>query len=296
MSPPGARWSESVPLAPLTTWRIGGPARALAEPSTPEEPAEARRAADLRGWPVWILGGGSNVLVADQGFPGLVIRYADRRRAIETRGEEALVQVGSRAPLAGLARATARAGLRGLQWAEGIPGTVGGAIVGNAGAYGGEIAEALAEVTIVTPDGRIEQRDAAWLAYGYRTSRLKSLDPSSLVVSARFRLTRDDPAALAAEVSRIGAERRARTPVGASCGSVFRNPPGTSAGRLIDLAGCKGLRRGGAVVSELHANYILNTGGATARDVRELIEEIRARVGAAFGITLELEIRTIGFS
>jgi UDP-N-acetylmuramate dehydrogenase len=288
---------ENVPLAPLTTWRVGGPARVLAEPRSPEELILARHEAEARGWPVFLLGGGSNILVADEGFPGIVVRYAGRERTLEPTGDGAVVRAEARAPLAGLARETARAGWAGLEWAEGIPGTVAGAVVGNAGAYGGEIASCLLDVEIVQPDGARETWPVSRMAYAYRASTLKGRDPAGpAIVAARFRLERGDPARMEAELVRISAERRAKTPVGASCGSVFRNPPGTSAGRLIEQAGCKGMRRGAAVVSAMHANYIINEGGATAREIRALIDAVRQRVRDHTGVDLNLEIQLVGFA
>ncbi len=293
-----AAWIEGVRLAPMTSWRVGGACRAFTEPGSPEALREARARADRLGWPVFILGGGSNILVADTGYPGLVIRYRARSwRIDEADGAKPLLLVESRAPLAGMARESARLGFAGLEWAEGIPGTIAGAIVGNAGAYGGEIAQVLEWVDIQHPDGESERWPAARMAYGYRASALKGRDPSGpAILRAALRLRRDDPARLEREMRRIAEERRAKTPVGASCGSVFRNPPQASAGRLIEEAGCKGMRRGAAVVSERHANYIVNEGGATAADLRALIEEIQGRVRDASGISLELEIQLVGFA
>ena len=289
-------WQEGVPLGPLTSWRIGGPCRCFCEPRTPEDLTEARRAAERLRLPVFLLGGGTNLLVADEGYPGLVIRCADRSRVVRERGETASIRVGARAPLAALARQACRSGWAGLAWAEGIPGTVAGAVVGNAGAYGGTIAERVERIELVQPDGTSESWGAERMAYGYRTSTLKGRDPAGpAVVAAWFRLERDDPARLEEEVRRIAALRRARTPIGASCGSVFRNPPGDTAGRLIDAAGLKGTRVGGAVVSSIHANYIVNEAGASARDVLRLIEQIRQRVREIHGIDLDLEIQLVGF-
>lgn len=288
-------WREGVPLAPMTSWRIGGPARAFAEPGSPEELVTLRREAEQRGWPVFVIGGGSNILFSDEGYPGLVIRYADRKREIETRGDEAIVQVGARAPLARLARELSHEGWGGLEWAEGIPGTIAGAVVGNAGAYGGEIARVLDSIEVVHPDGTRESWPCARLEYGYRHSALKGKDPTGpVVVAARLRLHRDDPDRLTQEITRFAAERKAKTPSGSSCGSVFRNPEGSSAGRLIEEAGCKGMRIGPAVVSAKHANYIVNEGGAKARDVLMLIDQVRARVRASCGIFLDLEIQPVG--
>ncbi|MBM3285802.1 MAG: UDP-N-acetylmuramate dehydrogenase [Candidatus Eisenbacteria bacterium] len=289
-------WTEGARLAPFTSWRIGGPCRALAEPATPEELTISRREAERLGWPVFLLGGGTNLLVADEGYPGLVVRYAARGRSLEVIGDRAIVRAEARMPLAGLARETARSGWAGMEWAEGIPGTLAGAAVGNAGAYGGQMADVVVGVEVVLPDGKLETWPPGKMEYGYRRSALKGRDPAGpTVVAVQIELERDDPERLAAEIRRIAGERKSRTPAGASCGSVFRNPPGTSAGRLIDQAGCKGLRKGGAFVSDLHANYILNEGGARARDVLDLIDEVRRRVRGAFGISLELEIQLVGF-
>lgn len=290
-------WKEWVPLASMTSWRIGGPARAFAEPRSPDDLTALRREAEMRGWPLFVIGGGSNVLMADEGYPGLVIRYADRSREVVSHGagEEAIVRVGARAPLARLARELAHEGWSGLEWAEGIPGTAGGAVVGNAGAYGGEIAQALDSIDVVLPEGALESWPPTRLQYAYRSSSLKGKDPTgAVVVAARFRVRRDDPARLMHEVGRIAAARKEKTPAGLSCGSVFRNPPGQSAGRLIDEAGCKGMRIGAAVVSEKHANYIINEGGARARDIVGLIESVRSMVRASAGISLDLEIQPVG--
>jgi UDP-N-acetylmuramate dehydrogenase len=290
------RWTEGVPLAPLTSWQIGGPCFALAEPENPEELTAARREAERRGWPVFLLGAGTNLLVADEGYPGLVIRYAGRDRRIEERGDRAIVRAEARTPFAGLARDVSRAGWAGLEWAEGIPGSVAGATVGNAGAYGGEVASRISCVEIVLPGGAVEVWEQARMGYAYRASALKGLDPAGpAVVATSFRLQRDDPVRLTEEMQRLAARRKTKTPVGASCGCVFRNLACGPAGRLIEEAGCKGLRRGGAVVSTLHANYLINEGGARARDLLELIDVIRQRVRESAGVEMELEIQLVGF-
>jgi UDP-N-acetylmuramate dehydrogenase len=261
---------------------------------------EARETAAHRSWPVMFLGGGSNLLVSDEGFPGLVVRYGDRSVRIEPIGvDDALVTAGARSPLAGLARSTARAGWAGLEWSEGIPGTVAGAVVGNAGAYGGEMAGAVASVDVFDwgNDGTLVVWPAERLAYAYRDSVFKrGAAPQTLILSATLRLRRGDPAHLESEIRRIAEERRRKTPAGATCGSVFRNPPGDYAGRLIEAAGCKAMRSGSAVVSEQHANYIINEGGARASDVLDLIARIRSRVLDRFAVSLALEIQLVGFA
>jgi UDP-N-acetylmuramate dehydrogenase len=316
-------WTAGAVLAPFTSWRVGGPCRAFAEPKDPTELLAAWQEAERQSWPVFFLGGGSNILVADEGFPGLVVRYAARAWRLEPRGDTAVVRAEARMPLAGLARDTGRKGWDGLVWAEGIPGTIGGAVVGNAGAYGSDIARVLTAVEVIHADGTQETWPTERMAYGYRTSVLKhgaaSPPPASgheptasprtataarpsahsghpAVVAAHFVLRRGDPAHLESEIQRIAEERRAKTPVGASCGSVFRNPEGTTAGKIIDSCGCKGMRRGGAVVSAQHANYIVNDAGATAADIRSLIEDVRARVFAETGVRLVLEVQLVGFA
>jgi len=290
-------WTEGVRLASLTSWRIGGPCRALAKPATPEQLTAARHEAERRGWPVFLLGGGTNILVADDGYPGLVIRYAGSGQTLEQRGDEAILRAEARAGFSMLARKTARSGWAGLEWAEGIPGSVAGAAVGNAGAYGGELARVAEAIEVVLADGSCETWPVDRMEYAYRSSILKGKDPAGpAVVAVRFRLRRDDPGRLEAQLRRIAGERKSRTPPGASCGSVFRNPSGEAAGRLIEMAGCKGMRRGAAVVSDAHANFIINEGGASARQVFDLIDAVRERVRAASGHSLELEVQLVGFA
>ncbi len=290
------KWTEGAILAPLTSWQIGGPCRALAEPETPAELTAARREAERCGWPVFLLGAGTNLLIADEGYPGLVVRYASRGKRIEERGERAIVRAEARMPFAGLAREVSRAGWSGLVWAEGIPGNVAGATVGNAGAYGGDVAGRIASIEVVLPDGTEETWEPARMHYAYRSSALKGRDPAGpAIVAVSFALDRDDPALLNEQMQKLAAQRKSKTPLGASCGCVFRNLPCGPAGKLVEEAGCKGLRRGGAVISPAHANYIINEGGARARDVLDLIATVRERVRQSSGVTLELEIQLVGF-
>jgi UDP-N-acetylmuramate dehydrogenase len=260
--------------------------------------SELRAASDL-DLPVFPLGGGSNVLISDEGFPGLVVRYMDKSMRLQIREEDestAILRVGAHAPFAGTARAMALRGWGGLEWAEGIPGTIGGAIVGNAGAYGGEISKILIEVEVLSEGSRREVWPADRLQYTYRRSFLRDLPPGRVIVmGGEFLLRRGDPQDLRRQMDEIAKRRRKTTPAGPSCGSVFRNPPGDAAGRLIDSLGFKGTRCGGAYVSDDHANYILNDGTASARDVLTLIRAIRDKVRADLGITLIPEIRFVGF-
>lgn len=296
------RCLEYEPLAPYTSWRIGGPARYFVQATGAAELVQALTWADQRDLPVFVLGGGSNVLIRDTGFNGLVVRVRGRDMRLETRGDEARAIVESGAPMAGTARRLARQGWAGLEWAEGLPGTIGGALYGNAGCYGGDIATSLERAWVLV-NGETQEWSVERFAFGYRTSALKRMRADADSVSARhppiilaaaFRLCRDDLTALAQRMERTSHERRSKTPWGASCGSVFKNPPGESAGRLIEAAGLKGMRIGNAEIAVRHANYIINLGGASSDDVLRLIDLARERVLAMTGIELELEIQIVG--
>ncbi|MFN8502934.1 UDP-N-acetylmuramate dehydrogenase [Kouleothrix sp.] len=308
---------ENEPLAKYTAWRIGGPARFFANAATAEALRTARGWAQNRGLALFVLGGGTNLLVRDNGFDGLVVRLRDQSLRVEAGGDDAVARVGAGAPMAGTARRLAGMGWAGLEWAEGLPGTIGGAVFGNAGCYGGDIAKALRRAWLLAGD-TIEEWPAARFAYGYRTSALKRtkseelltkndgadasapffFHPSSsvapIVLEAEFGLRRADPRALAEQMQHTAAERKRKTPVGSSCGSVFKNPPGDSAGRLIEAAGLKGTRIGNAEIATRHANYIVNLGGASSDDVLKLIELARERVLREFGIALTLEVEILG--
>jgi UDP-N-acetylmuramate dehydrogenase len=205
--------------------------------------------------------------------------------------------------MAGTARRLAAMGWDGLIWAEGLPGTVGGAVFGNAGCYGGDTASTIESAELLIDDA-LETWPAERLGYGYRTSALKAGERGTrargqsgevppLVLAATFRLRRGDAGELAARMAAIAAERKGKTPAGSSCGSVFKNPPGESAGRLVERAGLKGTRAGGAMISPRHGNYIVNTGGATAAEILQLIELVRETVRERFGVELELEVRVV---
>ena len=294
---------EHEPLARYVGWRIGGPARYFANARTADDIAGLARWAQERELPVFVLGGGTNILVADSGVAGLVLRNRATGLRLEETGDEIMLHADSGAPMAGTARRMAGQGLGGLVWAEGLPGTVGGAVYGNAGCYGADTDSNVVDATLLLPGGAIEVWSNEQLSFGYRSSALKAAHSAGqaavglsrpIVLGARLRLHCDDPVRLAGEMARIAAERRSKTPSGSSCGSSFKNPPGTSAGRLLDAAGLKGTRVGGAVVSERHANYIVNEGGATAADVLRLMEIMRGRVFAELGVELEPEVEIVG--
>ena len=277
-------------LADFIWFRTGGPAEWLVRP---------RDVADLSAFlgaldpavPVLPVGVGSNLIVRDGGVPGVVVRLPKSfaRIAIEP-GER--VRAGGGAMGITVASAARDAGIAGLEFLRGIPGTAGGAVRMNAGAYGRETADILVEATLVLRDGRVETWPAERLGYSYRHS---AVPEGAVVVEALFAGVPGDKAAIGAEMDRIAAEREASQPLRSRTGgSTFKNPPGDKAWRLIDAAGCRGLRHGGAQVSEKHCNFLLNLGDATAADIEALGEMVRERVKAHSGVMLEWEIQRIG--
>ncbi len=288
-----ARLRAGVPLAPYTTFRIGGPADLVLEATSNAEIEEGWRLAHERGLPCLVLGRGSNVLVADRGVRGLVIVNRCQEEDLSPTGT---FTVTSGTPLTKAARDTARQGWAGLEWAVGIPGSVGGAIIGNAGAHGGYVGDVLQSATILD-HGEIRTLAGAELGMGYRTSRFKAIPAGNgrpVILEARFALRPGDPQALAAQMAEWIQWRSERHPQEPSAGSVFKRTAQYPAGFLIDQAGLKGETRGAAQVSPKHANFIVNLGGATADDVRGLVEEVRETVEARFGVSLELEIELVG--
>ncbi len=289
LPPLAGRVQADAPLAPGTWFRVGGAAEALVRPSSPSDLADFL-AALPHDVPVMVLGAASNVIVRDGGVHGVVLRLA--RGFGEIRVEADGVVAGAAALDATVAEHAAAAGLAGLEFLSGIPGTVGGAVAMNAGAYGGDVASCLDWAEIVTRSGQASRLPAAALALAYRHA---SLPPGAIVTRARFRAQPGDPATTAARMAAIRTSREATQPVRARTGgSTFRNPDGQRAWELIDGVGGRGLRRGGAQVSEKHCNFLLNTGDATAADLEGLGEELRRRVHAATGVTLEWEIKRIG--
>ena len=292
----GARARRDVPLGPFTTYGVGGPASLLLEASGTEDLALARRAVAAAGGrlPVLVVGRGSNLLVADGGFPGLVLTLGDAFTGIEPG--ERTVRAGGAVSLPVLARRTAALGLRGLEWAVGVPGSVGGAVRMNAGGHGSDVKATLVRAWLFDlggdPDEPQREVAAAGLELGYRRS---NVEPAQVVVGAEFSVTPGDRAAAEAELSAIVRWRREHQPGGSNAGSVFANPEGDSAGRLIDAAGLRGHRRGSAFVSPKHANFVQVDDGGSADDVRALIEEVRTAVEQRFGVVLELENRLVGF-
>jgi len=271
--------------------RVGGPADLLVVCHTAAEVSEVVRLASAHDTPCRVLGGGCNVLVADAGVRGLVvINRAGRVRC----GADGAVWAECGASMAALAQETVALGLAGLEWAAGLPGTVGGAIVGNAGAFDGDVAAVLSGATMLGPDGEIVERTADWFDFRYRGSRLKGQGDGDVLLTAAFTLRPGDAQMLAERVAEILHWRRTRHPSGATMGSTFKNPPGGHAGKLIEQVGLKGARVGGAMVSEQHGNFLLNTGQATAADTLSLIRYVQAEVERRTGVALELEIELVG--
>jgi UDP-N-acetylmuramate dehydrogenase len=283
------------PLASHTTMRIGGPADLFVTVSAVEDLVSVLALAREMDVPALVLGGGSNLLVSDHGVRGLVV--ANGCRAVR-RHEGNVLWAESGANLAGVARQAMRWGLAGLEWCVSVPGTVGGAVVGNAGAHGGCVADNLLRTTLLGPDGVLMEWPAARFAYGYRSSALKSMIRSGqsqpVVLSAAFQLQEADPAEMEARAAGFLSHRRSTQPVEPSAGSIFQNPPGDYAGRIIEALGLKGASQGGAAFSTVHANFIVNRGGATAADVVVLINRARQVAWQALGLALTPEILFVG--
>ena len=287
---PSAKFDE--PLRRYTAWKIGGPADALIEPKSTDELVAAVRQARSNGVPVTVLGGGTNVLVRDGGVRGLTVRLAKSLTRVEMGGTSVVADAGVLYPV--LANTTAAKGLAGLEFATGIPGTVGGAVYMNAGAYGSETREVLdwAEVFRVEV-GEVVRMPNQDLALSYRKSILHE-HPDWLVLRAGYTLEPGDTEALKARIKEFRAQRMNGSPNKPSCGSTFKRPPGDFPGRVIEAAGLKGVTVGNIQVSPIHANYLVNLGGGTAEDALELIGLVREMVREKLGVELESEVRVIG--
>ncbi len=285
---PSAKFDE--PLKRYTAWKIGGPADALLEPGSAEELIEAVHRAREHGVPVTVLGGGTNVLVCDGGIRGLTIRLAKSLRRLEIEGERVSAEAGVLYPA--LANATAGRGLRGLEFATGIPGTVGGAVYMNAGAYEGETKEVLRWADVYR-DGEVARMSNEDLELSYRRSILHD-HPDWIVLRAGYALAPGDPEELKARIKEFRAQRMNGSPNRPSCGSTFKRPPGDFPGRVIEAAGLKGTRVGRIEVSPVHANYLVNLGGGTATEALELMALVREKVSERLGVELEPEVRVLG--
>jgi len=283
------RLQPDVVLGPTTWFRVGGAAEVLFRPADTQDLSRFLRAMPLHV-PVSVIGAASNLIVRDGGIAGVVIRLARGFGAIDMEPDG--IVAGGACLDATVAEHALAAGLSGLEFLCGIPGTIGGAIAMNAGAYGSDVATTLDWAEIVTRQGELQRLQAGQIGFGYRHC---GLPPECIVVRARFAARANDPALIAARMAEIRASREAAQPVRARTGgSTFRNPHGARAWELIDGAGCRGLRRGDAQVSEKHCNFLLNLGAATAADLEGLGEEVRRRVHDASGITLAWEIKRLG--
>ena len=279
------------PMKNHTTFRIGGPADALALPKTPEEVAEVVRFCHEHAQPYYVLGNGSNLLVSDEGYRGLVLQLYRNFNDIQVNGETITVQSG--AMLAAVARTAYQTGQTGLEFASGIPGTIGGAVVMNAGAYGGEMKNVLKEVTVLTKEGEVLVIPAKALELGYRTSVIPK--NGWIVLGAVLQLKKGDQEQILARMEELKEQRITKQPLDLpSAGSTFKRPEGYFAGKLIMDAGLRGFTVGGAQVSEKHCGFVVNRGNATAADVWKLICEVKRRVKEMTGVELEPEVKLLG--
>lgn len=287
---PRARVLENEPLARHTTFRVGGPADVLFLPESAQELQQAMELAREAGEDCLVIGNGSNLLVRDGGVRGLVIKLAGPMSGVSVEGTAIRAQAG--ASLSQVSRAALQASLTGLEFASGIPGSLGGALAMNAGAYGGELSQVVREAMVLM-DGRVQTLSREELAMGYRTTRV--LREGGIVLSAVLDLKEGDASQIAETMDELNRRRREKQPLSfPSAGSTFKRPEGYFAGALIEQAGLKGYAIGGAQVSEKHAGFLINRGGATASDLLRLIEYVQERVYAQSGVRLETEVRICG--
>jgi UDP-N-acetylmuramate dehydrogenase len=299
---PHLRVEQDSPLSRTTTWRIGGPADFLVRTATPDDLAAAVRWGVSEGLPITVIGGGSNLLVSDAGIRGLVIiskvsgEKATNLVTWDDFGDEVRLTVGAQAPLSWVGRFASEHGWAGMDWGVGLPGTIGGATVNNAGAHGTEQKDHLESLTVLRLDGTLESHDRAWLNPTYRNTTIKAMSrPRDYVVlDVTMRLPKGDTAELVGLADEHAAYRKATQPTGACGGSTFANPDGDFAGRLLELASLKGFGFGPVSFSEKHTNFIINAGGGTAEQVRELIAHGQAVVRERFGVELHREIEYVG--
>ena len=284
------------PLSNYTSFRTGGPADCMVMPGTEAELAAVLKLARTNGIPFYIMGNGSNLLVSDEGYRGIIIllRRSNAELTFAEADGQMLVTAAAGCALTRLAVETARQGLAGLSFAAGIPGSVGGAVVMNAGAYGGEIRDCLISVRTMDCSGGIHERSAAELDLTYRHSNLPERE--EIVLEAVFGLSRGDRNAILGEISELNGCRRDKQPLEyPSAGSTFKRPEGYYAGKLIEDAGLKGYTVGGACVSEKHCGFVINRDGATSADIMQVINDVQRRVFETFGVRLEPEVRFVGF-
>lgn len=290
----GEHLQEDVRLAGFTTARVGGVSDGMLIANSCDELARiTQKLWDLDS-PFHVLGSGSNILVSDSGYRGVIVINHARNIKIDTRSTPPTVWAESGANLGGMARQVALRGLSGLEWASTVPGTVGGAVYGNAGAYGSDIQKNFVLAEILHQSSGREHWDCDRMEYSYRSSVLKRERQPAVILAAQFALVQSTAEKVQALMDEYAARRRKAQPPGASMGSMFKNPPGDFAGRLIEAAGLKGKRIGGVQISEKHANFFVNDRNATAQDIWKLIQLTRKVVNDKFGIYLDLEIELLG--
>ncbi len=288
----GDKVKENVSLAPYTSARIGGPADVLITVESADELARTIKLLQKQEIDYILLGGGSNVLVSDRGVRGVVV--LNRAKGVRFHGgDQPSVTAESGVIFSNLANRCAVKGLSGLEWAATVPGTIGGAVYGNAGAFGGDMAGNLVWAELLTENGR-ERFTAEQMGYGYRTSLLKRGELDGIVLCAELRLENSTREAVSTTVEQFGAHRKATQPPGASMGSMFKNPDGDYAGKLIEAAGLKGTRVGNAEISPVHGNFFINHGATRAEEIRALIELVIKTVKEKQGVDLELEVELVG--
>ena len=286
----GIAYKEQEPLAAHTTFKIGGPAAVFVQPAGEAQLCQAAALCRELAVPCYLLGNGSNILFGDKGYAGAVISLTGMKGEVRREGDTLTAPAGM--PLNALCMAALHAGLTGLEFAYGIPGTVGGAVYMNAGAYGGELKQVLRRVTFLDRALRLDSLPVQELALGYRTSRFET--EGGVILEAEFSLAPGDPAAIEAEMQELMARRREKQPLELpSAGSTFKRPQGAFAGALIEQAGLRGFAVGGAAVSTKHCGFVVNTGGATCADVVALTEEVARIVYEKTGYRLEREIRVV---
>ena len=282
---------QKIPLSQKCTFRIGGPADLFAEPKSGDEITTALALAAKHGVPMLVLGAGSNILFADEGYRGFILKLGVGFSRV-WQESEAVISCQSGAKLSELCEFARQLGLAGLEFAYGIPGTVGGAVYMNAGAFGGEIADVITGAQFISSDGKMTEYKAQEMDFDYRRSFF--MDMSGVITQASFNLTPGDPQEIRARMDDYMNRRRDKQPLEyPSAGSTFKRPPGNYASALIDQCGLKGLRVGGAAVSEKHAGFVVNMGGATCKDVLALIEQVKTQVSAQTGYKLECEVQVV---
>lgn len=284
------------PMKKYTTFRVGGPAKYLVSPKSEDCLRELILLCGREEMPYYILGNGSNLLVSDEGYDGVMILLGEGFSYVESKAaqDEMILTAGAGTLLSRIAREALSLSLTGFEFAAGIPGTLGGAAVMNAGAYGGEMKDVLHSVRVLTKEGEIRELPAGELDLGYRASRV--LRENWIVLSACIRLAQGDPAAIRGQMDDLAGRRREKQPLEyPSAGSTFKRPAGYFAGKLIEDAGLRGFRVGDAQVSEKHCGFVINRGQATAAEIRELIRQVQSRVKAESGVDLETEVKLIGW-